>query len=151
MEKGTLINANDYVGIPYKFAGWTHDGADCIGLVRLIFHEQHWKPAIYDGEFSRDWWKTEPYRMLRFFVKNFDIIKEEHDLQCGDVMYFDINGEGHVGIYLDYGKLLTTFPANCKQWDGSVLPDESMIVPRRIWEKGFKCGFRRRITQEDND
>lgn len=135
---------NNYIGIPYEFAGWSHEGADCIGLCRLFYHEHQWKPELYDGTFEKDWWKKTPLRMVRWFVRNMTPIKNPDELQYGDIMYFHINGEGHVGIYIEYGKMLTTYPPECRQWDGTVFPHESMLIPRRIWKQGFKCGFRRR-------
>ena len=136
-------NANGYIGIPFKFAGWSHEGADCVGLCRLFYSEHNWKPELYGGTFTKDWWKKRPFRLVMWLRRHMTPIQNQEDLEYGDIMYFHINGEGHVGIYMGYGKMLTTYPPECKQWDRSELPHESMLVPRRIWEQGFKCGFRR--------
>ena len=34
---------NNYIGIPYKFAGYGMDGADCWGLVRMILRREYGK------------------------------------------------------------------------------------------------------------
>ena len=139
----TTLALNNYVGIPYEFAGSSHDSADCIGLVRLFYKEHNWKPDIYDGPFYHNWYVKTPFRMIRFFIKNMNKIKKSKELQFGDVVLFIINGESHCGIYLGYGKLLTTFP-HSKQWNTSEMPESSFISHRDFWEKGFKIGFRRR-------
>ena len=139
----TTLALNNYVGLPYEFAGSSHDSADCIGLVRLFYKEHNWKPDIYDGPFYHNWYVKTPFRMIRFFIKNMNKIKKSKELQFGDVVLFIINGESHCGIYLEYGKLLTTFP-HSKQWNTSKMPESSFISHRSFWEKGFKIGFRRR-------
>ena len=140
----TTLALNNYVGIPYEFAGSSHDSADCIGLVRLFYKEHNWKPDIYDGPFYHNWYVKTPFRMIRFFIKNMNKIKDIKDLQFGDVVYFTIGGEGHVGIYYKYGRILTTFPDNSKQWDGTYMPNNSFLCHRQLWERAYRCGFRRR-------
>lgn len=138
-----MEDISKYIGIPYKFAGYSNDGCDCVGLLRWFYADHQWQ-EMYDGEFTKDWYKKEPHRMIRWFFKNMDKLSSIDKLKFGDICYFHINGEGHCGIYLEYGKMLSTFPPNCKQWDGTVMPSESFIVHRQMWEKGFKAGFRRR-------
>ena len=133
-----------YINIPYKFAGYDYDGADCIGLLRLFYSDHNWQ-VINDGRtFTKDWYKKEPYRMVKWFLKNMNKIKDIKDLQFGDVVYFTIGGEGQVGIYYKYGRILTTFPDNSKQWDGTYMPNNSFLCHRQLWEKAYRCGFRRR-------
>lgn len=45
------MNASSYVGIPYRDAGRTRDGADCWGLAALVFEEEFGitLPAHPDG------------------------------------------------------------------------------------------------------
>jgi NlpC/P60 family. len=99
---------------------------------------------MYDGEFTKDWYKVEPFRLIRYLAKHLDSTRDASELSFGDVCYFCINGEGHVGIYLEYGKILSTFPPDCQQWDGSILPDRSMVLHKSMWFKGFSAGFKRK-------
>lgn len=46
------MDLSEYIGIPYLFGGSSRDGADCWGLVRLIYRERYGKelPAFdHDG------------------------------------------------------------------------------------------------------
>ena len=138
-----MENIDKYINIPYVFAGYDYNGADCVGLLRLFYSEHNWM-EMYDGEFTKDWYKKEPYRMVKWFLRNMNKVRNIDDLQFGDVVYFNINGEGHVGIYYKYGKILTTFPDDSKQWDGTYMPHNSFLCHRQLWEKAYKCGFRRR-------
>ena len=138
------MQVSKYIGIPYVFAGHSMEGADCVGLVRMFYADHHWKPAWYDGEFKKDWYITQPYRMIRYLLKN--LIKEPNidNLRFGDIVFFMINDEGHLGIYLEYHKILTTFPPNVKLLDGSIMPDKSMIMRENIWLPAYRCGFKRK-------
>ena len=138
-----MENISKYIGIPHIFSQSSFEAADCVGLVRLWFKEHQWKPSCYDGEFTKDWYEKDPLRMVRYLTKNFYKVKDVSELHLGDIVYFCINSEGHCALYLEYGKILTTFPKGT-QWDGSDLPDKSMIVHRNLWEQGFRAGFRRR-------
>ena len=133
-----------YINIPYKFAGYNYDGADCIGLLRLFYADHNWVEMNDGRTFTKDWYKKEPYRMVKWFLKNMNKIKTIEELQFGDVVYFLIGGEGHVGIYYKYGKIITTFPENSKQWDGTYMPNNSFLCHKQLWEKAYRCGFRRR-------
>lgn len=137
-------NIGRFIGIPYEFAKWSYESADCVGLVRLFYSENHWYPDCDDGSFTKDWYVKEPLRLVRYLMKHWNKTRNIEELHYGDAVYFLINGEGHVGIYLEYGKILTTFPPGCKQWDGSILPSTSMILHRCLWEQGFTAGFKRK-------
>ena len=141
-EETVMLDISEYVGIPYKFAGNTFENADCIGLVRLFYEQHDWSPNFH-GTFKEDWYKTEPFRMVRYFCKNLKRIRDAKDLKFGDLVYFHINGEGHCGIYLEYSKILTTFPPGCKQWDGSELANRSFIAHKQLWYPGLKGCFQR--------
>jgi cell wall-associated NlpC family hydrolase len=139
-----MEDISKYIGIPHIFAEWSLEGCDCVGLVRRFYVDHHWKPDCDDGEFAEDWYITDPRKMIRYLRKNFNKVKDIADLSFGDVCYFLIGGEGHCGIYLGYGKLLTTFPSTAPQWNNTVLPDVSMILHRDVWEQGYRCGFHRK-------
>ena len=133
-----------FIGIPYLFNGDTQEGADCSGLALFFYRQHNWKPDSYDKPIEREWWVKHPFMMERFLLKHFDKTKDISKLSYGDLILTKIGGESHLLIYLKYNRCLTTFPPNVKQWDGSILPDKSMIVHKDIWFSGFKMGFLRR-------
>jgi cell wall-associated NlpC family hydrolase len=122
-----------FVGIPYEFLGTDFTGVDCIGLCQL-FYFQHGIPLIFrDGRpITKDWYLTEPYRMVRWFLAYFQKIEDIVDLQYGDVVIFEINGESHTGIYIDDFKVLTVLE----------LFKKSMIIRLRKQNILYRCGFR---------
>ena len=122
-----------FVGIPYEFLGTDFTGVDCIGLCQL-FYFQHGIPLIFrDGRLiTKDWYLTEPYRMVRWFLAYFQKIEDIVDLQYGDVVIFEINGESHTGIYIDDFKVLTVLE----------LFKKSMIIRLRKQNILYRCGFR---------
>jgi len=141
---GVNLDVSKYIGINYGFNGRSRESTDCVGLMSIVFDEEHWMPRWDDGKsIEEQWYIKEPYRMLRFLCKNFIPIRNIEDLEAEDVLYFNIGHEGHLGLFLRYGKVLTTFVPGCKQWDGSELPSKSMIIHRSQWSQGFIAGFRR--------
>lgn len=106
-----MLNWNSYINIPWKFNGRDRDGCDCIGLCDLFYKEQNWQPRFDDGkEIEKGWYNTNPYRLVRFLEKNFDKVDSIDGLTPGSIVYARINGEGHVFIYVGYGKILQSFP-----------------------------------------
>jgi len=139
------LDTRKYIGINYEFNGRTLLSADCLGLISLIFEDNHWLPHWDDFRpIEKGWYIKEPYRMLRFLCKNFITVRNMEDLVPNDLLYFNIGGEGHLGLFLEYGRCLTTFPPTEKQWDGTVIPSRSMIIHKQQWSQGFISGFRRR-------
>ena len=105
------INWNSYIGIKWLFNGRDRNGCDCVGICKLLYLEQGWKPDWEDGkEIEKGWYETSPYRLIRFLEKNFDKAKSIEELNPGDIIYARINGEGHVFINVGYGKILQSFP-----------------------------------------
>jgi len=139
-----MENTNRYIGIPWVFNEDSFEAADCTGLVQLFYQEHGWKPNTYPKPTARDWYLVDKLGMQKFLVKNFDKTRDAEDLQFGDVVYMMINGEGHCGIYLEYGKVLSTFPPGVKLWDGSMMPDRSFILRESMWKPVFKAGFKRK-------
>jgi hypothetical protein len=139
-----MEDISKYIGIPYEFNGDTSDGADCAGLLMMFYRDHKWKPTTYEKPKDHDWFVKTPFKMERFLLKNYKKVKSISDLSFGDIIWTRIGGEGHVLIYLEYGKVLTTFPPTRPQWNSEVLPSKSMVVHRNVWEHGFICGFRRK-------
>lgn len=124
-----------FVGIPYKFLGTDYTGLDCIGLCQLFYFE-HDTPIIFrdNKPITKDWYISEPYRMIRWFLTNMDKIDDVDKLQYGDVVVFEINGEGHTGIYIGNFKILTILE----------LFKKSMIIHLKRNNIYYKCGFRKK-------
>ena len=134
------MNDNDYIGIPYKRLCDTHEHCDCVGLVRLYYKEHGWKEDFYDGKaiLPEQTRISQMVRVLRYLRKNFIETKNPDELEHGDIMFFIINGDGHLGIMLDYGDILST-QVPCIE--GKAL---STVYHRRWWKPFFKRGFKRR-------
>ena len=122
-----------FVGLPYKFLGTDFTGVDCIGLCQLFFNEHGYPIEIRDGRpIKKDWYLTEPYRLARWLVKNFNKIEKMEEMQYGDIVLFEINGESHAGIYIGNAKVLTILEVFKK----------SMIIHLKKHNIFYQCGFR---------
>ncbi len=94
---------NKYIGIPYQLHGRTIQGADCWGLVRLVYSEQFnielpsfdsTYTSIQDPEIERMLMSRESWSLSK-------------DKNIGDVIVFNIMGSmSHVGVYLGDNKFL---------------------------------------------
>lgn len=134
-----MDNINKFIGIPYKFNGDTADGCDCLGLVRYFYREHGWID-IDDGlPIDENWMKNATSRIRRFFPKHFDIAWKPEDMKYGAVVIFKINSELHFGIYLGYGKMLST-QLTTESYDTS----RSTIYHRQWWTPWFQVAFNRR-------
>ena len=100
-----MEDISKYIGIPYEF-----NGMDCAGLVMKFYRDHGWKPDTYEKPKDPNWFKTNPFAMDRFLLKNYRKVNDIKSLTFGDIIWTKIGGEGHVLIYLWYGKALTTFP-----------------------------------------
>ena len=130
MQKQDLTK---FVGIPFKFLGVDYDGLDCIGLCQLFYKEHGYDIEFRDGKpITKDWYEKEPKRLLYWLCHNYNRVKFPIDLEYGDIILFEINGEGHTGIYVGYGKVLTILE-NFKK---------SMIIQLKKAGGLFICGFR---------
>ncbi|SDM54577.1 Putative peptidoglycan binding domain-containing protein [Fictibacillus solisalsi] len=90
-KQAIVDEAKKYTGTPYEWGGETPDGFDCSGYLNYIFD----RAANID---------------LPRVVK--DIHKEGTSVdspQAGDIVFFDINGNGelsHAGVYVGDGKFM---------------------------------------------
>lgn len=132
MERQDLTK---YIGLPYKFLGTDFTGVDCIGLCQLFLCEHGIDIEIRDGRpITKDWYLTEPFRLARWLIKNFNKVENMYELQYGDIVLFEINGESHTGIYIGEYKVLTILEAFKK----------SMIIHLKANNMFYQCGFRLR-------
>ena len=139
-----MKDISKFIGIPWEFNRSDYSGADCSGLALLFYREHKWKPDNYVKPKEKNWYVKNPYKMERFLLKNFRKLKDISELQYGDLILCKINGESHMLIYIEYGKVLSTFPNTTPQWNGVTLPNQSMLIHRDIWENGYIAGFRRK-------
>ena len=139
-----------YCGIPYKFNADTFEQADCSGLVKLFYEQHGWSGANYEKPKDEDWYVRDPLYMQRYLVKHFDMTRDINQIEFGDILYFLISGEGHLGIALPYGRILMTYP-KINKFNGGV----SFIDRYKYWfsMRGveFKAVFKRRKTKEGED
>lgn len=136
-----MEDISKYIGIPHYFNQDTFNGCDCLGLCRLFYKEHGWKETFSDGKpITKDWQKKDgAIRLFRYFKKHFNETKDVNDLTFGDVVLFNICGDYHFGIYLEYGKVL-----------GMEVPVRkgrsiSSIFHKKIWIAGFVSGFKRKV------
>lgn len=131
-----MENIDKYIGIIHEFNGDTFDGCDCIGLCRLFYKEHGWAQTFTDGKpVTHDWESDDPLRLARYLQENFRITRNADELQFGDVMLFDVNGDAHLGICLEYGDILAM---QVPVVEGK---STSTIYHRYFWKQGFKAGF----------
>jgi hypothetical protein len=96
-----MIQARNYIGIPFKAHGSDREGLDCFGLIRLVYKE------AFDIKID-----PVPYPDPQDLSENAVWIKdtqkdwtETNDPEPGDLISFKILGhESHLGIVYDPGK-----------------------------------------------
>ena len=138
----TKEDFSKYVGIPFKFNESSFEYADCAGLVSLFYREQEWENWDYPKPKHKDWYIEDQLYMQRWLMKNFKMSRDMGKIDFGDIVYFLINGEGHIGVSLGYGRILMTFPKISK-FNGGV----SFIDRVKYWFSlpgvEFKAVFKR--------
>jgi len=89
---GIAAFAKQFIGIPYVWAGRSPQGFDCSGFIYYVFHEQGISvPRMADEQFQVGAW-----------------VSKQHDLQPGDLVFFETYepGPSHVGIYIGGGQFI---------------------------------------------
>lgn len=132
-----MENIDKYIGIPYKFNGRTREsGCDCLGLCYLFYKEHGWI-TLDDGKpITKDWREKDPNRLARWFGKHFKVTRDPDELEFGDILLFDVFGDTHLAIYLEYGRVLA-LQLPTREWS------KSTIYHKDSWLHGFKAGFKR--------
>ena len=130
-----------FIGIKHGFAGNDFDKCDCFGLVQLFYKEHGWPQTFNDGKPypSEDEYAQPKFwrRLYEYLLRHFDEV-DYKSLSYGDVVVFKINGCIHLGIYLEYGKVLAM---EVPTIEGK---STSTIYHRHIWTQCFEHGFRRK-------
>ena len=86
--------AQNWLGVPYRYGGHSKMGADCSGLVMEIYR------AVYHIDLQRN--------SAEIYNKNCKKVDRE-DLKEGDLVFFGKQGStviNHVGIYLKNNKFI---------------------------------------------
>lgn len=133
-----MENISKYVGIPHYFGEHSFEKADCIGLMRLFYHEHGWIELDDGLPIEKNWHDTAPSRIIRFFNKHFDKTRDPHDLKYGDIIIVRVNGDLHFLLYIGYGKALG-MQVPCVE--GVTM---STIYTRRWWQPYFIRGYKRK-------
>lgn len=95
---------NDYVGIPYAPKGRNRDGADCWGLVRLVYKDQF---AIELPALNEDYEADEVLQIRDLIAIQREGWERVHQPKPGDVVLFRMFGHlGHVGVAAAPGTFL---------------------------------------------
>lgn len=135
-----MENVNKYIGIPHYFGESSFYKCDCIGLCRLFYREHGWKDTFDDDKpvteehFSDvGVWR----RLYKYCLTHMDKV-EYDELDFGDFVIFQIDGDLHTGIYLSYGDLLSM------QVPTVYGKSTSTIYHREWWTPFYKHSFRRR-------
>lgn len=136
------MNINNYIGIPYHFNEATHDGADCLGLVRLYYKEHNYLPTFYDDYVitkenynSSETWK----HLFKYLNENMDKVEDINELKEGDIVLFSIYGDIHFGIIADeYGRLLA---GQIPSIEGET---QSTLYRKSWWEKFYRAAYKRK-------
>lgn len=131
------MNINRFVGITHRFNGRSFDGADCIGLCHLFYREHGYSQVWNDGKPITENWRDDKLRLLMFLRRNFTPTDDVDSLTYGDVILFNIDGDLHLGIYLEYGKVLAMQVPVCEG------ESQSTIYPKTFWLPAFVKGFKR--------
>ena len=133
-----MTDINKFVGIKHKFNGRDFDGADCIGLCQLFYREHGYNQTWDDGKPIPADWQKYKYRLLLYLRKHFERTDDKNALAYGDILLFDVDGDYHLGIFLEYGRILA-MQVPCLEG-----VSQSTVYPKNWWEPFFVVGFKRR-------
>ena len=74
---------------------------------------------------------------MKYFLRNFTVTKDSKNLNHGDIVAFNINGDMHFGIYLENDTVLA-MQVPCIEG-----VSQSTVYKRKFWNNAFVCGFKR--------
>lgn len=127
MRKGW---ANDYVGIPFESKGRSKNGADCWGLVRLVYEDELGIELPDFGELYRS---PASYSDIGRGIQSdlfMDLWRPIEKPESGDLIIIRwANNPAHVGIIASETEMLHTLQAT----DAVIQKFTSRIYLTRIW------------------
>ena len=132
-----MKNINHLIGLRHKFNGRDRNGVDCIGLCQLFYREHGYRQSWGDGKPIPSDWQKYKYRLLLYLSKHFTPTDDPEALTYGDVLLFDVDGDYHLGIFLEYGKILA-MQVPCLEG-----VSQSTVYPKMFWLPAFVKGYRR--------
>ena len=134
-----------YLGFKYGF-NRKKNQYHCVDICRMWYKDHGYKHCFDDGKADpvscEDFHKNHQLRVLRYLLKHFDKVRNIDDLQHGDVVVFNIDGDLHTGIYLENDNILA-MQVPCIT-DSSL----SAVFKPSYWKPVFFCGFHQ--NKEDN-
>lgn len=136
-----------YLGLKYGFDK-TKGQYHCADICRMWYKDHGYTHCFDDGKKDpvscEDFHKNHQMRLLRYLLKYFNKVRDANDLQHGDVVVFNVDGDLHTGIYLQNGQILA-MQVPC-------ITNESLsaVFKRSYWQPLFYCGFRQARSIGDN-
>jgi hypothetical protein len=134
------MNLNKFIGIPHYFGKSSYEQCDCAGLAKLFYAEHGYNENLDDNipiGTSEDYKKT-PLRMLRYLIKHLDRVDSIEALCYGDIVVTKVFNELHLGIYLEYQRVLAM------EIPVVIGTTKSCIYKGPQWIPHFVRGFRRK-------
>ena len=134
-----MENIEKYIGIYY---GWKSKyRMTCLDLCRQWYIDHGYKQNFDDGKIypkSMDEFnKSHRFRLMKYFLRNFTVTKDSKNLNHGDIVAFNINGDMHFGMYLENDTVLA-MQVPCIEG-----VSQSTVYKRKFWNNAFVCGFKR--------
>lgn len=113
------MNAERFLGIPYKLGGRSFAGCDCVGIIDLFFRETMGRPMPVDNGllFESEWKKQKDYierydKAVRESAARIDgakIFFEFERIKPGDILVFECNGKiGFLSVYIGENRMLNS-------------------------------------------
>ncbi|SDK91559.1 C40 family peptidase [Natronincola ferrireducens] len=125
-----------YIDLPFLHNGRSlEEGVDCLGLVILFLKEFEIHIPHNDGTtVTKDWYKTDPERLIKGIKSLEGISIGINELQPLDLIYFAINRNiiTHIGIMINNKEFLHTRP----------IVGVSIHSLEGSWRRRFRGGLR---------
>lgn len=101
---------SEYVGIPFKSCGRTHDACDCYGLARLVLSRQFGITLpLLDADYTDALNFPRTHRIFKEQLPLLTVTVAEEDRASGDIVVINSRGwPSHVGVYVADDAVITT-------------------------------------------
>lgn len=125
--------------------GYNEGQCDCLTLCKKYYKAHGYKEDFTDGdegyptsliEFERI--PSYGNRLTRYLIRHFKPTRKIEELEIGDIVLFEINGDMHTGIFVANEQVL------CMQVPCEEGVSTSCVYKKRFWSPYFKYGFKRR-------